>query len=143
MSYIERTSESNIEQKMFEILQNGYILRFNQTSGTNSNGDITYTCNEYWFDDINLINDITALNNQPYDVNGWQSGSCNLRIVAPITLVNSYPQLLFDLTVIRKLQLEQSGNNVYIYCNYIEPEHKAIIDGSGGLIYVENKSNII
>jgi len=75
----------------------------------------------------------------PYNVNGWKSRTCDKRIVAPITVVNTYPMLLFDLTVVRKLQLEQDGTNVHIYCNYIEPEHQQLIDSSGGLIYVESK----
>ena len=139
MNYIERNSESNIEQKTFEILQNGYILRFNQKLITNEDNSIKYICLEYWFNDIDLINDISALAKQPYNVNGWQSRTCDKRIVAPITLVNSYPLLLFDLTVIRKLQLEQSGSNLHIYCNFIEPEHQALIDSLGEFIYVENK----
>jgi len=73
------------------------------------------------------------------EVNIWASNTCDKRIVAPITLVNSYPQLLFDLTVVRKLQLEKEGDNLHIYCNYIEPEHQQLIDSSGGLIYVETK----
>ena len=73
------------------------------------------------------------------ELNIWDSESCSMRIVAPLNLVSTYPQLLFDLTVVRKLQLEQSGNNVLIYCNYIAPEHQALIDGSNGVIYVENR----
>jgi len=138
MEYIKRTSESNVEQKLFEQLQNGYIIRYNQLPITIGE-DIKYVCDEYWFDDISLINDIIILTEQPYNENGWQSRTCNMRIVAPISLVNIYPQLLFDLTVVRKLQLEQSGNNIFIYCNFIEPEHQLLIDESNGLIFVENR----
>ena len=73
------------------------------------------------------------------ELNIWKSDTCNKRIVTPITIVNTYPMLLFDLTVVRKLQLEQDGENVHIYCNYIEPAHQDLIDGSGGVIYVEDK----
>ena len=48
-------------------------------------------------------------------------------------------RVLFDLTVVRKLQVEQSGDNMLIYCSYIAPEHQALVDSSEGVIYIESK----
>lgn len=91
-----------------------------------------------WFDSEGEA--LKALENGLFsNLNGWHSRTCNMRIVAPITLVNTYPQLLFDLTVVRKLQVEKSGDNMLIYCNFIEPEHQSLIDSSKGVIYVETK----
>lgn len=94
----------------------------------------------YWFESEELAKS-SLINGAPlpYNDNGWQSKTCNMRIVASIALVNSYPELLFDLTVVRKLQIEQSGVNMLIYVNFIEPKHQELIDASNGLIYVENK----
>lgn len=69
----------------------------------------------------------------------WHDAKCNYRIVAPKTLISVYPQLLYDLTVVRKLQLEDAGQVVLIYCNTILPEHQALIDGSQGAITIETK----
>ena len=92
----------------------------------------------YWFD--NEEDAQSALENGEFDVCKWHNDECEMRIVAPISLINSYPQLLFDLTVTLKLQIEQFGDNMFIYCNYVESEHQALIDSSNGVIYLENKS---
>lgn len=71
--------------------------------------------------------------------NSWHYSDCNFRIVVPITFVTIYPALLFDLSVIRKLPMEQQAENVLIYCNWIADEHQALINLSQGAMYVETK----
>lgn len=93
----------------------------------------------YWFDSEQEAKDTILLGKESYNLNGWKSRTCNFRIVAPIALVNSYPELLFDLAVTRKLQIEQEGSDMHIYCNYIDPDHQVLIDASQGIIYVEQK----
>ena len=117
------------------------VMNSNYILCSDSHIDYTYPVDGwYWFNSENEAKASLIDNNElPYNENGWQSRTCSMRIVAPVNLVSTYPQLLFDLTVVRKLQLEQSGNNVLIYCNYIAPEHQALIDGSNGVIYVENR----
>lgn len=69
----------------------------------------------------------------------WHDEKCNLRIIVPIEFVDYYPELLFDLTVIRKLLIEQSCNKLLIYTNIIVLEYQQIIDSSNGVIYIENR----
>lgn len=88
----------------------------------------------YWFED-----DSTAKTHFGIIVLPEWIGKCVLRIVAPKSLISTYPDLLYDLTVIRKLDLQDAGDYVLIYCDWIEPNHQALIDGSGGSIYVEKK----
>jgi hypothetical protein len=85
-----------------------------------------------------LINGEWVMPSMP--INDWHHDDCQFRIVAPESIVTVYPALLFDLAVVRKLQMEQRDSEVLIYCNYIESEHQALIDGSGGAIYIETKA---
>lgn len=57
-------------------------------------------------------------------------------ITAPKALIAMYPELLFDLAVRRKLPMVESGDNVLIYCNWIDPDHQALIDNSNGMITI-------
>jgi hypothetical protein len=71
-------------------------------------------------------------------VNDWLHPDYEKRIIAPATIATSYPELLFELTVVRKLPVEAVGENVHIYCNYIDPEHQQLVDALS--LTVENKA---
>lgn len=70
-------------------------------------------------------------------IDNWHDTTCSMRIVAPKELIHTYPELLLDLTAIKKLNIEKYGDNILIYCNFIDPEHQALIDASNGLIFIE------
>ncbi len=62
------------------------------------------------------------------DDESWHYPDLLKRIVAPIELANEYPQIKvwFDL---RKLPVVVVEDTVYLYCNYIEPNHQSLVDG--------------
>ena len=73
-------------------------------------------------------------------VNDWQHPDYEKRIIAPAGIATTYPELLFDLTVIRKLPIEQVGDRVHIYCHTIAEEHQAMVDSLQGEIIIESQT---
>lgn len=75
---------------------------------------------------LNVIDKI-QYNYEFIDDDAWHYPDFPLRIVAPITLANEYPQIKvwFDL---RELPIKVSGDTAYLYCNFIEPMHQQLVD---------------
>ena len=72
--------------------------------------------------------------------NNWQHPEYPMRIIAPTEISTAYPELLFEMTVRRKLPIEEVGQSVHIYCTEIAEEDAATfayLQGEG-IITVEN-----
>lgn len=72
-------------------------------------------------------------------VNDWEHPDYSMRIVVPTTLIEQYPMMLFDLTVRRKLPLEEGDGVVCIYCNEILESDQSLVDQLEGVIVVEER----
>ena len=78
-------------------------------------------------------------------IEGWYFPDYSMRIVVSLAAINSNQQLqqfVSQLVLwwnLTKLQHEVDQQNAYFYCNFIHPEHQAIVDAFGELIEIENK----
>lgn len=70
------------------------------------------------------------------DTRNWHHPQYALRIVAPITLVMSYPQF-YIWFLVNNLPVEKSENTLYLYCNEILPEHQVFVDNLKEIITIE------
>ena len=71
--------------------------------------------------------------------NDWAHSEYPKRIIAPASIATDYPQLLFELTVRRKLPIEEVGETVQIYCTEILPQDQALVDSLQGVLTIEDK----
>lgn len=69
----------------------------------------------------------------------WHHLDYPMRIKAPLTLINTYPQLLFRLSVIQKLPIEQDGDFALIYCYKIDEEDQEVFNQLADLLTIEER----
>lgn len=86
---------------------------------------------------MELIDGEWVMPEQP--VHDWEHPDYGMRIVVPVAFVEQYPSMLFDLTVRRKLPLEEVDDDVHIYCNEILESDQALVDQLQGEIVVEER----
>jgi hypothetical protein len=89
----------------------------------------------YWFDSENQAKKFFGVPNETPSPDSPDVTNKYV-ITAPKTLIAMYPELLFDLAVRRKLPIEESGDYILIYCNWIDPNHQTMIDNSNGMITI-------
>lgn len=70
------------------------------------------------------------------DTRNWHHPEYAIRIVAPVTLVFSYPQF-YIWFMVNNLPIEKSDNTLYLYCNEILPEHQVFVEQLMDIITVE------
>ena len=72
------------------------------------------------------------------DDDAWHYEDFVKRIVAPVQLLLEYPQ--FEVWFrLNSMPIVNKNETLYAYCNFIIPEHQALIDGLQGVITVEDK----
>lgn len=74
------------------------------------------------------------------DDNTWQHPEYSTRIIAPLTLIDQYPALLYKLAVKDKLPIEEIGENAVIYCKGIDPEDEEVVAQLGETIRIEQRN---
>ena len=77
---------------------------------------------------------------QEIAMRGWHHPEFEQRIVAPDSLVNDYPAIGVHM-IINKLPIEPSedGNLLYLYMDFIRPEHQALVDSLQGVLMIEDR----
>jgi hypothetical protein len=75
------------------------------------------------------------------DTINWLHPEYSMRIVAPVILATEYPDILFELTVREKLPIEEVEDNIYIYCNSIDPKYQDLFDELEGVVSIETQEN--
>jgi hypothetical protein len=72
------------------------------------------------------------------DDDSWHYETFTMRIVAPVELLLEYPQ--FEVWFrLNNMPVVNKNGTIYGYCNFIIPEHQALVDGLGGVITIEYK----
>lgn len=75
----------------------------------------------------------------------WHHHEYAMRIKVPFASINSNQQLqgfVSQLVLwwsLTKLEHEVDAENSYFYCNFIRPEHEAIVNAFGALIEIEDR----
>ena len=88
----------------------------------------------------NFINPIDRMEHDHgfTDDDSWHYDTFSMRIIAPVQLLLEYPQ--FEVWFrLNNMPVVNKNGTLYAYCNYIIPEHQALIDGLAGVITVENR----
>jgi len=89
----------------------------------------------------NFVNPIDE-NELNYTEGDWNYPNYQKRIIAPLELIMDDNGIkMYGWFQLNNLPVKTIGNNVYLYCNVILPQHQVLIDSFGELIIVEDISN--
>jgi len=94
-----------------------------------------------FYTDVNSSVDYEYEELEP-DGDEWQHPDYSLRIIAPQSIATDYPALLYELTVRRKLPIEEVGDKVHIYCNEILQQDIPLFQQLADILHVEDKEGI-
>jgi len=81
---------------------------------------------------------INQFSPQEIALRGWHHPNFSKRIVAPAVLLNEYPAIGVHM-LINKLPIELSDDGLllFLYMDFIRPEHQVLVENLGGVLSIE------